>query len=96
MGWKNNDESVNYVLNDKKLKKSIIHLFLQENTFHTIFLEKQFFEKLESINNKLENYIGNILDKYIKRIYMIPKGIFDYIVVKKDLMDRKLKKVLTN
>ena len=29
----NNDKSVNYILNDKKPKKSIIHLFLQENTF---------------------------------------------------------------
>jgi hypothetical protein len=28
----NNDESVNFILNDKKPKKSIIHLFLQENT----------------------------------------------------------------
>ena len=28
----NNDESVNYILNDKKPKKSIIHLFIQENT----------------------------------------------------------------
>ena len=28
----NNDESVNYILNDKKPKKSIIHLFLQEHT----------------------------------------------------------------
>ena len=27
----NNDESVNYILNDKKPKKSIIHLFLQEH-----------------------------------------------------------------
>ena len=28
----NNDESVNYILNDKKPKKSTIHKFLQENT----------------------------------------------------------------
>ena len=28
----NNDESVNFILNDKKPKKSIINLFLQENT----------------------------------------------------------------
>ena len=28
----NNDESVNYILNDKKPKKSTIHRFLQENT----------------------------------------------------------------
>ena len=28
----NNDESVNYILNDNKPKKSIIHLFLQRNT----------------------------------------------------------------
>ncbi|MFM5882944.1 hypothetical protein [Methanobrevibacter gottschalkii] len=28
----NNDKSVNYILNDKKPKKSIIHLFLHENT----------------------------------------------------------------
>ena len=28
----NNDESVNYILNDKKPKKSTIHRFLQENS----------------------------------------------------------------
>ena len=28
----NNDGSVNYILNDKNPKKSIIHLFLQKNT----------------------------------------------------------------
>ena len=28
----NNDESVNYILNDKKPKKSIIHLFFQRNS----------------------------------------------------------------
>ena len=31
----NNDESVNYILNNKKPKKSIIHLFLQRNTLLT-------------------------------------------------------------
>ena len=29
----NNDESVNFILNDKKPKKSIINLFLKENAF---------------------------------------------------------------
>ena len=61
-----------------------------------IFLEKPFIGKLESTNNKLENYFGNTLDKHTKRIYRTPEGIFDYIMARKDGWIKNQKKVLTN
>lgn len=33
------------------------------------FLIKEFREKLDSIDNRLENYFGNTLDKHIKKIF---------------------------
>ena len=62
--------------------------YLNKNFFpvyrkYLIFLEKPFIGKLESTNNKLENYFGNTLDKHTKRIYRTPEGIFDYIMARK-------------
>lgn len=34
-----------------------------------VFLKKIFIGKLESTNNKIENYFGNTLDKHTNRIY---------------------------
>ncbi len=47
------------------LNKNFISVYRK----YLIFPEKPFFRKLESTNNKLENYFGNMLDKYTKRIY---------------------------
>ena len=52
--------------------------YLNKNFFpvyrkYLIFLEKSFIGKLESTNNKLENYFGNTLDKQTKRIYITPE-----------------------
>ncbi|WP_157064710.1 hypothetical protein [Methanobrevibacter millerae] len=52
--------------------------YLNKNFFpvyrkYLIFLEKSFIGKLESTNNKLENYFGNTLDKQTKRIYRTPE-----------------------
>ena len=35
-------------------------------------------------NNKIENYFGNMLDKYTKRIYKTLEWIFGYIMTRKD------------
>ena len=48
------------------------------------FLETPFKEKLERTNNKLENYLGNTLDKHTKKIYRTPEGLFAYIMSRKD------------
>ena len=75
--------------------------YLNDNFFpvyrkYLIFLEKDHIGKLESTNNKLENYFGNTLDKHTKRIYRTPEGIFDYIMARKDGWIENQKKVLTN
>lgn len=79
----------------------ILQDYLNKNFFpeyrkYLVFLEKPFIGKLESTNNKLENYFGNTLDKHTKRIYKTPEGIFDYIMVRKDGWIENQKKVLTN
>ena len=79
----------------------ILQDYLNKNFFpeyrkYLVFLEKPFIGKLESTNNKLENYFGNTLDKHTKRIYKTPEGIFDYIMARKDGWIENQKKVLTN
>ena len=48
--------------------------YLNNNIFpvyrkYLVFLEKPFIGKLESTNDKLENFFGNVLDNHTKRIY---------------------------
>ena len=79
----------------------IMQDYLNKNFFpvykkYLVFLEKPFIKKLESTNNKLENYFGNTLDKHIKRIYRTPEGIFNYIMARKNGWIENQKKVLTN
>ena len=78
----------------------IMQEYLNNNFFpvyrkYLVFLEKPFIGKLESTNNKLENYFGNTLDKHTKRIYRTPEGIFDYIMTRKNGWIENRKKVLT-
>ena len=71
------NEAINYINHLKKeIKYYPKHLseYLNKNFFpeyrkYLVFIEKQFIGKLESTNNKLENYFGNTLDKHTKRIY---------------------------
>ena len=78
----------------------IMQEYLNNNFFpvyrkYLVFLEKPFIGKLESTNNKIENYFGNTLDKHTKRIYRTPEGIFDYIMTRKNGWIENRKKVLT-
>ena len=66
--------------------------FFSEYRKYLVFLEKPFIGKLESTNNKLENYFGNTLDKHTKKIYRTPEGIFDYIMARKDCWIENRKK----
>ena len=48
------------------------------------FLEKDYKNKLESTNNKLENFNGNTMPKYEKRNYMTKRGLWSALMHKKD------------
>ena len=74
--------------------------YLKKNFFpvyrkYLVFLEKPYIGKLESTNNKIENYFGNTLDKHTKRVYRTPEGRFNYIMAKKEGWVDNQKKVLT-
>ena len=68
------------------MQEYLIKNFFPVYRKYLIFLEKPFIGKLESINNKIENYFGNTLDKH---------GIFDYIMARKNGWIENRKKVLT-
>ena len=97
------DKAINYI---ELLKRELPNFpemmqeYLKHNFFpvyrkYLVFLEKPYIRKLESTNNKIENYFGNTLDKHTKRIYRTPEGIFDYIMARKNGWIDNQKKVLT-
>ena len=79
----------------KMLQDYLNKNFFPEYRKYLVFLEEPFIGKLESTNNKLENYFGNTLDRHTKRIYRTPEGIFDYIMARKNGWVENQKKVLT-
>ncbi len=98
------DKAISYI---ELLKQELTNFpkmmqeYLNKNFFpvyrkYLVFLEKPYIGKLESTNNKIENYFGNTLDKHTKRIYRSSEGIFDYIMARKDGWIENQKKVLTN
>lgn len=66
-----------------EINEKINRNFFSECRKYLVFLKKPFIGRLESTNNKLENYFGKTLDKHAKKIYITLKGIFDYIMAKK-------------
>ena len=66
----------------------IMQDYLNNNIFpvyrkYLVFLEKPFIGKLESTNDKLENFFGNVLDNHTKRIYRTQGNIWLYYGKKK-------------
>ena len=47
------------------------------------FLQKEYKGKLDSTDNKLENYFGNTLGKHIKKIFRTKQGLFNFIIERK-------------
>ena len=43
------------------------------------FLCKEYKWKLNGVDNKLENYFDNTLNKYIKKIFRTKQGLFNFI-----------------
>ena len=80
----------------KPLAKYLNKNFFPEYRKFLKFLENPFKEKLERTNNKLENYLGNTLDKHTKKIYRTPEGLFAYIMSRKDGWIENRNQDLTN
>lgn len=47
------------------------------------FLEKDYKNKLEPTDNKLENYFGNTLNRRVKNIFRTKHGLFNFIIERK-------------
>ena len=67
----------------------VIAVYLKNNFFpiyarYLVFLDNNVNGRLESTNNKVENYIGNILDKSKKKIFRTLRGLFSYIIHRKN------------
>ena len=62
----------------------------------TTALEKDYKDKLESTNNKLENFNGNTMPKYEKRSYRTKRGLWSALIHKKDGWIKRRNEDLTN
>lgn len=77
------DDAIDYVnFLKEEIKYYSKHLaeYLKDNFFpeyrkYLKFLEEDYKDKLESTNNKLENFNGNRMPKYEKRSYRIKRGL---------------------
>ena len=80
---------INEIKNKINTYPNFIATYLKRNFFpeyakYIVFLKDRVKKHLESTNNKVENYIGNILDKSKKRIFRTVHGVFSHIFHRKD------------
>ena len=92
---------IDLLKNELKGFPKLLSEYLNKNFFPEYrkflkFLENPFKGKLEGTNNKLENYLGNTLDKHTKRIYRTPEGMFAYIMSRKNGWIENRNQDLTN
>ena len=92
---------IDLLKNELKGFPKLLSEYLNKNFFSQYrkflkFLENPFKGKLEGINNKIENYLGNTLDKHSKKIYRTPEGMFAYIMSRKNGWIENRNQDLTN
>ena len=85
---------INEIKNKINTYSDFIATYLKRNFFpeyanYIVFLKDRVKKHLESTNNKVENYITNILDKAKKRIFRTIRGVFSHIFHRKDGWIRK-------
>ena len=86
------DDAIDYVnFLKEEIKYYPKHLaeYLKDNFFpeygkYLRFLEEGYKDKLDSTNNKLENFNGNTMPKYEKRSYKTKRGLWSALMHKKD------------
>ena len=63
-------------------------------TFHLykkyiLFLQKDYLGKLDSTNNKVENYFGNTLPRRVKNIFRTKGGLFNFALCRKNAREKQ-------
>ena len=92
---------VNFLKDEIKYYPQHLAEYLKDNFFpeyrkYLKFLENDYKEKLESTNNKLENFNGNTMPKYEKRSYKTKRGLWSALMHKKDGWIKRRNEDLTN
>ena len=92
---------VNFLKDEIKYYPEHLAEYLKDNFFpeyrkYLRFLENDYKEKLESTNNKLENFNGNTIPKYEKRSYKTKRGLWSALMHKKDGWIKRRNEDLTN
>lgn len=80
---------INFLKNEMEYYPQHLAEYLNKNFFPEYrkflrFLEEDYKDKLESTNNKLENFNGNTMPKYEKRSYRTKRGLWSALMHKKD------------
>ena len=78
------------------LQKYIMKNFMPIYKKYIKFLKKEYKSKLDSTDNKLENYFGNTLNKHIKKIFRTKEGLFNFIFQRKNGWNENNKLSLRN
>ena len=71
------------------LQEYIMKNFMPYYKKYIKFLKNEYKGKLDNTDNKLENYFGNTLNKYIKKIFRTKQGLFNFIFQRKKWLERK-------
>lgn len=66
------------------LREYIIKNFMPRYKKYIKFLKKEYKQKLDNTDNKLENYFGTTLNKHIKKIFRTKQGLFNFINTRKN------------
>ena len=56
---------------------------------YILFLQKDHLGKLDSTNNKVENYFGNTLPRRVKNIFRTKGGLFNFSLCRKRLGEKQ-------
>lgn len=94
-------EYINFLKGEMKNYSTHLANYLEKNFFpeyrkYLRFLEKDYKDKLDSTNNKLENFNGNTMPKYEKKIYGTKRGLWSALMHKKDGWIKRRNEDLTN
>ena len=71
------------------LQEYIMKNFMPYYKKYIKFLKNEYKGKLDNTDNKLENYFGNTLNKYIKKIFRTKTRIIQLHIPEKKWLERK-------
>ena len=71
------------------IKEYIEDNFMPIYKKYILFLQKDHLGKLDSTNNKVENYFGNTLPRRVKNIFRTKGGLFNFALCRKNAREKQ-------